>query len=130
MNGKKTYKDYMKKKKEYNLADIKMHRLLQSFNIKYNIEQNIGDITIINFTLDDNGFILINITEDKYTDTWNIQFHEEFCEEFNVKLIKTEEVTQYHTENGSITDKLLIKEYTYAPKENKDFEEIKHLHLC
>ena len=130
MNGKKVYQDYIKKKHEYDLAEVKIGRLIQSFKIKYNIEEKIGGIEKLYIGIDDYGFLIVQITEDKYRDTWEIQFHENFCEEFDVKLIKTEHLSQFRSENGYVSDKLRLCEYTYAPRDNKDFEEIKHLHLC
>lgn len=130
MNGKKVYNNYIKKKQEFDLAEIKIERLIQSFKIKYNIEEMIGDIETIYIGIDDYGFLTVQITEDKYRDTWNIQFHENFCYEFDVKLIKTEHLSQYHSKDGYVNDKLILSEYTYAPKSREDFEEIKDLHLC
>lgn len=130
MNGKKVYQDYIKKKHEYDLAEVKIGRLIQSFKIKYNIEEKIGGIEKLYIGIDDYGFLIVQITEDKYRDTWEIQFHKNFCEEFDVKLIKTEHLSQFRSENGYVSDKLRLCEYTYAPRDNKDFEEIKHLHLC
>lgn len=126
MNAKQTYEDYLQKLHQKNVVKIKLERQIQSFKIKYNIEQEIGDIDTIYIELSEEPYPLINvyIFKDKYRDTWEISFHDKLCEEFNLKLIKIETISQEHQEGKYLVDKLLSTTYSYTTKNDKNMDEI------
>ena len=101
---------------------IKIKKELETYfkekNLKYYMGGTVG-VTLKS----SNSSIIIEIPNTCHEDSWGIQFHKDFCKDFNLKLIKY--TYDYRQSSGYNKNESMTQWYEYTSKDNPNFEAIK-----